>query len=209
MISTWVFFGYWGHLDYNAAAAAGRLASAEATHHNPDTPIGVPTRTWSAAYRDSETVDLVLVARPDMTWKMLAEGITGLQMLVFGGKELNFVITARGVEGHVGYGQMKRREAASGRGLAARVVRESGTTLPIVPAARTSGRKVYVACLYLCTTSLRVVARLTQSLQLCFSGSLHPPRCRHDYQLGVLRVPRIAERAGLSSCLALVVPSCS
>ncbi|KAL8917368.1 MAG: hypothetical protein Q9208_007986 [Pyrenodesmia sp. 3 TL-2023] len=146
MLSTWVFFGYHGYLDPSAAAMAASTAFSEATYnHAPDRPIGAGTKTWSATYRGGETVDLVLMVPSEaMTWRMLAEGITGAQMVVYERKETNFVVLAEGIEGEVGLGQIKRRgSAGNGGSVLATAVAESSAaaaaTLPITPAVRDPG----------------------------------------------------------------------
>lgn len=110
MVCTWVFFGYFGHMDYNAAAMAARSAYHEAS--NPyllDTLMGTETRTWTGVYRDAEPVQFVLRPRAFMTWRMLMEGITGAQMAVGGGQELQFGVLVVGMPEAAGYGWVKRR----------------------------------------------------------------------------------------------------
>ncbi|KAL8668469.1 MAG: hypothetical protein Q9168_006905, partial [Polycauliona sp. 1 TL-2023] len=96
MRSFWTFYDYTGHLDYNAATTAAREAYNEAIygHHDFDDPIGhgTTTRIWNGVHGSPEVVDFVLIARPGMTWRMLAEGITGAQMLVYQKKEFKFVV---------------------------------------------------------------------------------------------------------------------
>lgn len=75
-------------------------------------------------------MDLVLVAGRAMTWRMLAEGITGAQMVVYEGKETNFVVLAEGIEGEVGSGQIKRRgSAGNGGSVPATAVGESSAAV--------------------------------------------------------------------------------
>lgn len=115
MVSAWVFFGFFGHLDYNAAAMAAHRAYEEATNrHPPDSLIGVGTRIWTGVYRDAEPVDFVLTACPSMTWRMLAEGITGAQMVVDERKEFRFSVLLDGEGQAAGYGWMKRRGSVPG-----------------------------------------------------------------------------------------------
>ena len=114
MVSTWVFFGYSRSMDYNAAAMALRRASSEANSHPPDDLIGSGLRSWIGVYRDAQPVEMVLVARAGMTWNMLAEGTTGAQMVVFGGKEYQFAVMVRGEAEPLGYGHIRRRYSASG-----------------------------------------------------------------------------------------------
>lgn len=115
MVSAWLFFGFSGHLDYNAAAMAAHRAYDEATsRHPPDSLIGAGTRTWTGVYRDAEPVDFVLIAHPIMTWRMLAEGITGAQMVVYEGKEFRFSVSLDGAGLVAGYGWMMRRGSTPG-----------------------------------------------------------------------------------------------
>lgn len=150
MITKWIFFDFHGHLDHNAAAMAASAAFSEATYnHAPDDLIGTTFKTWSASYRGGETVDLVLLPGVTMTWRMLEEGITGAQMVVFEGKEINFVVLMGDSAEEVGWGQIRRRgdEARNGgSAVAARGVGESSSsssssaTLPISPAVREHSR---------------------------------------------------------------------
>ncbi|KAL8836979.1 MAG: hypothetical protein Q9176_005980 [Flavoplaca citrina] len=109
MLSSWTFFGFFGHLDYNAAATAARQAFDEASFgHQPDDKIGAGLRSWTGFYRDAEPVAFVLNARPWMTWRILAEGITGAQMVVYNGKEFRFAAFVEGMPEAAGFGWMKR-----------------------------------------------------------------------------------------------------
>ncbi|KAL8993052.1 MAG: hypothetical protein Q9169_006632 [Polycauliona sp. 2 TL-2023] len=109
MLSSWVFHGYWGHLDFHAATMAARKAYNEAVNrHRPDDPIGPHPHTWAGVYRDTEPVEFTLYARPGMTWKMLAEGIRGAQMVVFGRKEFRFSVLMNVGAEAAGFGWMKR-----------------------------------------------------------------------------------------------------
>ncbi|KAL9022967.1 MAG: hypothetical protein Q9180_008465, partial [Flavoplaca navasiana] len=75
MLSSWTFFGFFGHLDYNAAATAARQAFNEANFgHQPDDLIGAGLKTWTGIYHDAEPVALMLNARRWMTWRMCANG---------------------------------------------------------------------------------------------------------------------------------------
>ena len=110
MVCTWVFFGYFGHMDYNAAAMAARSAYYEANDpYLLDTLMGTETRIWTGVYRDAEPVQFVLRPRAFMTWRMLVEGITGVQMVVGGGQELQFGVLVDGMPEVAGYGWVKRR----------------------------------------------------------------------------------------------------
>ena len=109
MLSSWTFFGFFGHLDYNAAATAARQAFDEASFgHQPDDEIGAGLKSWTGFYRDAEPVAFVLNARPWMTWRILAEGITGAQMVVYNGKEFRFAVHVEGMPEAAGFGWMKR-----------------------------------------------------------------------------------------------------
>ncbi|KAL8904671.1 MAG: hypothetical protein Q9207_003121 [Kuettlingeria erythrocarpa] len=125
---------------------AASTAFSEATHdHAPDRLIGVDVKTWSAKYRGGETVDLVLLPGAAMTWRMLAEGITGVQMLAFEKKEILFVVLMEDSAQEVGWGQIRRRgdlARKGGYGVAARRSSSpsSFVTLPINPAVRERSR---------------------------------------------------------------------
>lgn len=115
MISTWVFFGYSGHLDSNAAAMAAQHALAETMHgHVFEDLIDAGTRTWTGVYRYSEPVEFVLNVRPGMTWRMLAEGITGAQIVVAEGKEFRFLVLIDGTDEACGHGWMRRKGSLNG-----------------------------------------------------------------------------------------------
>ncbi|KAI4147404.1 MAG: hypothetical protein LQ341_001808, partial [Variospora aurantia] len=137
MVSTWVFYGYRGQLDHNSAAMAALAAFSAAMHgHEPDGLIGEGTRVWSGTYHDADTVDLLLNARPNMTWRMLMEGITGAQMVAYEGKEFQFRILAEGFDEHVGTGHFTRRVSGSLRRLDVRDARRFGPPWRLIPAER-------------------------------------------------------------------------
>lgn len=130
MVCTWVFFGYFGHMDFNAAAMAARSAYREAS--NPyllDTLMRTETRTWTGVYRDAEPVQFVLRPRAFMTWRMLMEGITGAQMVVGGGKELQFGVLVDGMPETAGYGWVKRRSTNSYLRMMAGARNETGSNV--------------------------------------------------------------------------------
>ena len=116
MTSTWEFYGYQGYVPPGVALTAWRLAfndarqRTDAGHGNQR--LGTRIRTWSAAVQNPAVrVDLSLVPREEMTWKMLAEGFNGAAILaVAEQKEFQFIVLAEGVGGEVGYGQTKRRQ---------------------------------------------------------------------------------------------------
>lgn len=136
MVSTWVFYDYHGHFNHNAAAMAAQAALSDAMFGHPrDSQIGQGTKVWSGTYRDAGTVDLILNARPGMTWRMLIEGITGAQMLAYEGKEYQFMVLAEGFDEHVGFGQVRRRVASSLGRLVARDARWIGPTSRMTAAA--------------------------------------------------------------------------
>ncbi|KAL8853697.1 MAG: hypothetical protein Q9221_001508 [Calogaya cf. arnoldii] len=150
MVTTWSFFGYFGHLDPNAAATAARSAYYVATQQfRPDSPIG-GTKTWTGVYRDAEPVAFVLITRSTMTWRMLAEGITGAQMVVGNKKEFRFVVFADGVQGPVGFGYMKRASssnitgARNGTGSDATWPTDLAAALEEVAAVKADAEKVNV-----------------------------------------------------------------
>ncbi|KAL8915008.1 MAG: hypothetical protein Q9171_000448 [Xanthocarpia ochracea] len=107
-----------------------RQASSEANAHLLDDLIGAGPRSWRGVYRDAQPVEMLLVAQEGMTWKMLAEGITGAQMVVFGGKECHFAIIVPGAAKALGYGQIKRTNSASGGNAVVGTSRGSNATLP-------------------------------------------------------------------------------
>ncbi|KAL8986955.1 MAG: hypothetical protein Q9177_003792, partial [Variospora cf. flavescens] len=146
MVSTWVFYGYRGQLDHNSAAMAALAAFSAAMHgHEPDGLIGEGTRVWSGTYRDADTVDLLLNARPNMTWRMLMEGITGAQMVAYEGKEFQFRILAEGFDEHVGTGHFTRRVSGSLRRLDVRDARRFGPPWRLIPAERIPAEQVPAA----------------------------------------------------------------
>lgn len=56
---------------------------------------------------------MILVPRPKMTWRMLAEGVGGAKTVIFSGREFQFSITAEGIDGEVGYGETRRSVSVS------------------------------------------------------------------------------------------------
>ncbi|KAL8789309.1 MAG: hypothetical protein Q9213_001232 [Squamulea squamosa] len=158
MVSTWIFFGYSGHLEYNAAAAAARLAFIEAIAHPPNQLIGTEQRVWTGTYLDAPAVDFVLFARPSMTWKMLAEGMTGAQMVFYGHRECRFSVTLGDITQLVGLGQIK--ESAPGRGVDMNRATGSNTTRPTDLAEQFSQVRAKASQLHVAT--------------------IHDPYTRHD-----------------------------
>lgn len=166
MLSTWKFYAFRGHLPRSTAETACRSAFNQARlFHKPNELIGAETRRWSATYFGAGTVDLVLVPRPHMTWRMWVEGLAGAELAVDDGREFQFIIMAAGVEGEVGYGQMTSRESATGRKLAARAGGERNLTLPVYPPVRASGVKTYVPFQNFVRCQFLIDNVLTQRLQ--------------------------------------------
>ncbi|KAL8769232.1 MAG: hypothetical protein Q9209_004733 [Squamulea sp. 1 TL-2023] len=160
MVSTWIFFGYSEYLDYQAANTAARLALTEAIAHPPNSLIGTEKRVWTGTYRDAPAVDFVLFPRSSMTWKMLAEGITGAQMVVYGQKQFRFAVTLGSITELVGLGHVRIREVAPGRGADLNRVTGSNTTRPIDVAEQFS--------------QVRAKASQIQAV------TIHDPYTRHD-----------------------------
>lgn len=119
MVSTWKFHGSHGYFSRRAASLAwSRVFNEAVEDHHIDGLIGTHGRRWSAAFPDDGTVDVLLFPRPQMTWRMLAEGFQGAELVIFSGREFRFSITAEGAEEEVGYGETSRRKSLpQGRSL--------------------------------------------------------------------------------------------
>ncbi|KAL8747566.1 MAG: hypothetical protein Q9184_007582, partial [Pyrenodesmia sp. 2 TL-2023] len=97
------FYGFRGHLSRRCAALAWNRVFDEAVDgHHFDALIGTHARRWTANCPDDGIVDVVVLPRPGMTWRMLAEGVRGAKMVVSSGVEFRFEVMAEGVEEDVG-----------------------------------------------------------------------------------------------------------
>lgn len=78
-------------------------------------PLGTQTMHWPLRDGD-EWVDLVVVPREAMTWRMLQDGARGgIVVCANTGKGFQFGLIADGIEGEMGFGQITARhgEAAT------------------------------------------------------------------------------------------------
>ena len=72
-------------------------------------PVGTRTLHWPEQFGD-DWVDLVVVPREAMTWRMLGEGVPGgINLCGIGEKECQFVVIAEDIEGEVGLGSVTAR----------------------------------------------------------------------------------------------------
>ncbi|KAL8919844.1 MAG: hypothetical protein Q9208_006577 [Pyrenodesmia sp. 3 TL-2023] len=107
MISTWEFYGYRGRLNRALALLVWNDALNEAVEN-----LGFPLRRAQAWTRSAhgETADLELFPLEGMTWSMLVEASQGAALVNRELKEYQYIITAQGVEGEVGYGRLTMRK---------------------------------------------------------------------------------------------------
>lgn len=123
MISTWQFHSSHDYFSRRAASLAwSRVFNEAVDDHNLDGLIGTHARRWSAVFPDDGTVDVTLFPRPYMTWRMLAEGFQGAELVIFSGREFRFSIMAEGIEAEVGYGETVKRKFV----IRPKLVQESG-----------------------------------------------------------------------------------
>lgn len=140
MISIWTYHDFRGYLSHRAGSLAWDMAYAEAMsdQHDIDDEIGERMRRWSGVVPDQGTVDLVLAAKPGMTWRMLVEGVRGAELVLFSRVEFKFRITVEG-KGVVGVGEIIRRKAEV---APQRVKGRSGrVTMPAVAASSAGVRE--------------------------------------------------------------------
>lgn len=113
MISTWEYYGYNGEMNaagcMNAWTTLYEEARRQVNLGRSNVPVGTATKHWAVNHWD-EWIDLVLIPRETMTWRMLKEGMYGgITVCANLGKNFQFIVLADGVEGEVGYGQITAR----------------------------------------------------------------------------------------------------
>ena len=129
MISTWRFYGYTGYIPRRCATLVWYRAFNEAVdQHDVDSRIGTHTKRWSVNFPDEGTVDVVLNPGPQMTWRMLAEGIGGAEMVISTRVEFKFMVFVDDVE--MGYGSTTKRKSlaigATSKGRRSRLALPAG-----------------------------------------------------------------------------------
>lgn len=114
MTTTWEYFGYYRQLD-EAACQAAWVRMLEDTREqvvsgHGNVPVGTEARHWSGRSGDDDWVDLVVIPREAMTWRMLLEGfVGGIIVCAHVAKGYQFGVIAEGVEGEVAVGQVTTR----------------------------------------------------------------------------------------------------
>ena len=109
MITTWEFYGYRERLAIHDCEGVWvnfyEEALIQLAQGAGNVRLGTQPKHWTLGGR----VDLVLVPRKEMTWRMMSEGFWGALHVCTAAKEFQFVVIAAGVEGDIGTGQVTMR----------------------------------------------------------------------------------------------------
>lgn len=112
--------------------------------------MGTQTRHWVGHDEESGvTVDVVIMPREEMTWRMVWEVWRAVKALIcLDGREFQFLVMTQGVQGEVGIGDTKvRRGAVDGGRRRGRVEGRSekvGVRLPPAEVVQLAGADRYV-----------------------------------------------------------------
>ncbi|KAL8835052.1 MAG: hypothetical protein Q9170_003481 [Blastenia crenularia] len=118
MISTWEYYGFHGRLSQNGCEQIWVDAFIEALMQDAsgagDDQLGTQARHWSVRVSHGY-IDLVLIPRGEMTWRMMSEGFWGATEVCEARKEYQFVAIATGIEGEIGLGHIAMRLSDTAR----------------------------------------------------------------------------------------------